>query len=342
MDFAKYSNIFTIKAKKNNLSDEQIELLLKYAQNLVNKKLPIIYDVEHLSLLVGYNTDLLYAISNASNHFYRTFAIRKHNGRIRIINEPYPTLKEIQDWILHNILETQSVSTFAKAYIPGKHLKENARFHKNQQIVMKFDVKNFFSSISFFELYKIFKSFGYTKKLSVLFAKICCLDNYLPQGAPTSPYLSNLFAKRLDKRIGKYCVKNKLRYTRYSDDITISGNIAEDQIGKIKGFVTLVLKDYCLSVNNEKTQILRKFNRQAVTGIVVNQKLSVGVKKKKKIRQEMYYIKKYGLDSHIAYSKIEKQNYIYHLIGSVNWVLTLEKNNKEFLEYNGFLKNLIN
>ena len=102
------------------------------------------------------------------------------------------------------------------------------------------------------------------------------------------------------------------------------------------------MQDYCLSVNNEKTQILRKFNRQAVTGIVVNQKLSVGVKKKKKIRQEMYYIKKYGLDSHIAYSKIEKQNYIYHLIGSVNWVLTLEKNNKEFLEYKGFLKNLIN
>ena len=207
---------------------------------------------------------------------------------------------------------------------------------------MKFDVKSFFSSISFFEVYKIFKSFGYTKKLSVLFAKICCLDNYLPQGAPTSPYLSNLFAKRLDKRIGTYCVKNQLRFTRYSDDITISGDISEEQIGKIKGLVTFVLQDYGLSVNNEKTQILRKSNRQIVTGIVVNQKLSVGVKKKKKIRQEMYYIKKYGLDSHIIYSKIEKQNYIYHLIGIVNWVLTLEKNNKEFLEYKVYLKNLIN
>ena len=341
MDFAKYSKVFTIVAKKKNLSDKQIILLLNYAQKLNNKKLPIIYDIEHFSLLLGYNTDILYSISNASFHFYRTFTVPNHNGKIRIINEPYPTLKEIQTWILHNILETQSVSCFGKAYIPGKHLKENARFHKNQEIVMKFDVKSFFPSISVFEVYKIFKNFGYTKKLSMLFAKISCLEDSLPQGAPTSPYISNLFAKMLDKRIGTYCIKNQLRYTRYSDDITISGNISDEQIGRIKGFVTLVLQDYGLTLNKEKTQVLRKSNRQIVTGIVVNEKLSAGTKKKKKIRQEMYYIKKYGLDSHIAYSKIEEQNYIYHLAGLINWVLSLENQNKEFLEYELYLREII-
>lgn len=341
MDFVKYSRVFTIIAKKNNLTEEQIALLLKYAQKLVIKKLPIIYDIEHLSMLLGYNTDLLYAISNASFRFYRSFSIPKYNGKTRIINEPYPTLKEIQSWILHNILETQPTSIFAKAYIPGKHLKENARFHKNQKIIMKFDVQNFFGSISTFEVYKLFKSFGYTKKLSMLLTNLCCLDDSLPQGAPTSPYLSNLFAKRLDKRIGAYCVKNKLRYSRYSDDITISGDISEEQIGKIKGFVTFVLQENGLNINTTKTQILRKCNRQIVTGIVVNEKLSVGNKKKKKIRQEIYYIKKYGLYSHIDYNKIEKQNYIYHLMGLVNWVLSIENQNKEFHEYKLFLNELI-
>ena len=342
MDFVKYSKHFIIEAKKYKITEDRINLLLKYAENLVNRNLPIIFDVEHLSLLLGYKTDLLYSISNASMHFYRTFTIPKHNGKTRIINEPYPTLKEIQTWILHNILEKQSASIFAKAYIPGKHLKENARFHKNQQIVIKFDVKNFFPSISFFEVYKIFRNFGYTKKLSTLFAKICCLNNSLPQGSPTSPYLSNLFAKRLDKRIGTYCVIKQLRYSRYSDDITISGNISENQIGKIKGFVQLVLQDYGLAINHEKTQILRKSNRQIVTGIIVNEKLSVGTKKKKKIRQEIYYIKKYGLDSHISYNKIQKKNYIYHLMGKVNWVLSIEKQNNEFMGYKLFLREIIN
>ena len=75
------------------------------------------------------------------------------------------------------------------------------------------------------------------------------------------------------------------------------------------------------------------------TGIVVNEKLSAGTKKK--IRQEMYYIKKYGLDSHIAYSKIEEQNYIYHLTSLINWVLSLENQNKEFLEYELYLREII-
>lgn len=341
MDFEKYKKVFTILAKKEKIEDKNINLLLNYAEKLFTNNLPIIYDVEHLSLLLGYEIDLLYAISNVPERFYRSFVIPKKNGKLRNINEPYPTLKEIQNWILHNILEKTSVSIFAKAYIPGKQLKENARFHKNQKIVLKFDVKNFFESISLFEVYKVFRHFGYTKKLSSMLARLCCLNDCLPQGASTSPYLSNLFAKKLDKRIGTYCIKNQLRYSRYSDDITISGDIAEDKIPKIKNFIIHVLQDYNLSLNIEKTQILRKSNRQIVTGIIVNDKLSVGYKNKKKIRQELYYIKKYGLESHIAYTKIDKRNYVYHLLGLVNWVLTIEKENKEFQEYKSLLNEII-
>lgn len=341
MDFNKYKKIFTFQAKEKKLTDEQIKLLLDYAEKLSNENLPIIYDVEHLSLLLGYEIDLLYSISNVPERFYRTFMIPKKNGKNRIINEPYPTLKEIQYWILHNILEKTSPSIFAKAYIPGKQLKENARFHKCQKIVLKFDVSNFFGSISIFDVYKIFRHLGYTKKVSSMLARLCCLDNCLPQGAPTSPYLSNLFAKRLDKRIGIYCINNKLRYSRYSDDITISGDISEDKIPKIKGFVFHVLQDFNLSLNAEKTQVLRKSNRQIVTGIIVNDKLSVGHKNKHKIRQELYFIKKFGLESHISYTKIEKRNYLYHLLGLVNWVLSIEKDNVEFLNYKSFLNEII-
>lgn len=342
MDWLAYQKSFKIKAKKRNYPDEFIISCLEYAKRLYDKNLPIIFDVEHLSKLVGYKSSYLYYVTNKTKKHYRTFRIPKHREHtFRIITEPYPDLKNIQKWILENILIHIPASPYAKAYRQGMSLKDNARFHIKQPVIIKLDVADFFPSIKTRFVVYTFLRLGYNKSLSEILARLCTINNCLPQGAPTSPYLSNLYCSILDKRIGHYITKLGFRYTRYSDDITISGNISDKQIAQIIKFCKKCLNENGLILNEEKTQILRHHHRQLVTGVVLNDKISAGVKKKKEIRKQIYYIKKYGLESHIAHENIDKQNYIYHLAGLINWVLFLEKNNKEFSEYKNFVKEII-
>ena len=341
MEWDLYQKRFKISAKKKGYPNEFIQECLLYAKKLNEQNYPIIYNVEHLSRLLGYTSKYLYKITNEKNKNYRKYRIPKKNGNFRTITEPYFDLKNIQTWILDNILYHISVSPYAKAYIPKHSLRDNVKFHIKQPVVIKLDLTDFFPSIKEGCIVKIFMQMGYSSVLSGLLGKLCCYENSLPQGAPTSPYLSNIYCRRIDKRIGNYITKLGFRYTRYSDDITISGNISDRQIGTIIKFCKKCLNEAHLQLNEEKTQILRHSNRQVVTGVVLNDKISAGVRKKKEIRQEIYYIKKFGLESHILHKNIEKQNYIYHLAGKINWVLELERNNKEFLEYKSYVNKII-
>ena len=96
-----------------------------------------------------------------------------------------------------------------------------------------------------------------------------------------------------------------------------------------------------MKIQRTKTKILRKSNCQYVTGVVLNKKISAGSKEKRNIRQQVYYIGKYGFDSHTRHIGLEKQNYLNHLLGKINWVLYLEKNNEEFIGYKKYVSDLI-
>lgn len=341
MDWINYQRRFKISAKKRNYPDSFISECLNYAKKLFDNKVPIIFNIEHLSLLLGYKIEFLYKITNNPKGSYRIYNIPKHNGKLRTISEPYSDLKNIQQWILVNILQKMPVSIYAKAYISNTSLKSNVRFHVKQPVIIKLDVQDFFPSIHQIPLVRLFRKYGYELNLSRMLSRLCTYEGVLPQGAPTSPYISNLYCRRIDNRIGKYITNAGFRYTRYSDDITISGNISDNQIGTIIQFCKKCLEDEGLKLNEEKTQVLRSHHRQLVTGVILNNKISAGTEKKKDIRKQVYYIKKYGLESHIEHEKIEKQNYIYHLAGLINWVLFLEKNNKEFLEYKKYINEII-
>jgi len=319
--------------EKAKLVKEDIIILERYAESLYNKKLPIIFNNEHLGKILGFDEALFLYIQLFTESFYHKYKIRKKSGGYREINEPYPTLKEIQNWIRINILQNISVSKYAKAYIPNKGIIDNVKFHKEQKVIIKLDIKDFFGSIKKSKVNLIFLSLGYTKSLAYTFASLCCLNDALPQGAPTSPSLSNVYFRHIDKRIGSYTKKLGFRYTRYSDDITISGDISEKQIGAIIKYCTGLLRQYGLDIKEDKTKILRQSNCQYVTGVVLNKKITAGTKVKREIRQIIYYIKKYGLYEHMQYVKISQQNYLLHVLGRINWVLYLEKNNKEFMKY---------
>ena len=169
----------------------------------------------------------------------------------------------------------------------------------------------------------------------MLLTYLCTYEDFLPQGAPTSSYISNLVLKNFDEELGTWCTNNKINYTRYSDDLTFSGDF--DCTVVIKK-VNQLLKPYNLKLNEAKTKVIKNSRAQIVTGLVVNQKLQTRKKYRQQIRQEMYYIKKYGLDSHLQKIKVtNKEKYLNSLKGRINYCLQIDPANQEFCQYWQFL-----
>jgi len=337
MDFAQYSDEFSKEAIKFGYSEQNIKCCLDYSAVLFSHNVPVIYNTSHLSQLVGYKIEYLKKVAFYTNYFYRDFEILKKNGSKRLISEPLPSLKEIQLWILKNILYKIPVSQVAKAYKPNVKIIENLKFHKNQPKVLTVDLENFFPSIKFKAIQNIFLDLGYSKLVARLLSKLCTKEGMLPQGAPTSPYLSNLIFKNADVLIFDFCRQRKIRYTRYADDLSFSGDFDEKElIKKVRG----VIIDLGLHINKSKTKLMTPNTRQTVTGIVVNKKPQVVFHKRNALRQALYYIKKYGLKEHQEYEDIIQKNYLEHLMGKINFVLQINPKDTEFQNYKTFLIDL--
>ena len=337
MDFSNYEDTFTKEATKMGYTPQNIERCLDYAEILFSNDVPVIYNSAHLAGLVGYKKKYLKKAALHTKYFYRDFEILKKNGKKRPISEPLPSLKEIQLWILKNILYKRPVSPFAKAYKPNVSLIENLKFHKNQPKVFTLDLENFFPSITIESVQKVFAGLGYTTGISSLLSKLCTRDGALPQGAPTSPYLSNLIFEDTDTAISEYCIKQKIRYTRYADDMSFSGDFDENAL---LDKVTETIEKLKLKINTSKTKLMTPDRRQSVTGIVVNEKPQVVFYKRNKLRQAMYYIQKFGIDEHREYREINQVNFLEHLLGKINFVLQINPKDEEFIGYMSYLKDI--
>ena len=282
----------------------------------------------------------IYSISNNIEKNYKVYKIKKRNGKYRTIYEPNSMLKQIQKQILINILNNKSISKYAKAYHKGISLKDNAIPHINKKIILKLDIKNFFESISFLDVYNSCFSIEYfPKSVGFILTYLCTYDNHLTQGSPTSAYISNLIMKEFDEEIGNWCNINDISYTRYSDDMTFSGNFNPSEL-IIK--IRKMLYKLGLELNNDKIHIVNKSQSQNVTGIIVNEKLQVNTKYRNKIRQEIYYIKKFGLKSHLNKCNINvnELKYLDKLYGRILYVLQINKFDQEFLKYKKFIEEL--
>lgn len=326
------------------ISEEYTNEYLDIISKLSKKNLPIIFEIEHFSKLVGIELNTLYAMIFSAEKFYHEFYINKKKGGKRKIVVPFPSLLLVQKWIYKNILLKCNCHSNIHGFIPKKSIITNAQSHIGSQDFLKLDLQDFFPSISINWVVNFFSQLGYPKKIAFYMASLCCYEEALGQGAPTSPFLSNLLLFSLDKRLANLAKKNNFIYTRYADDIVFSGQ-------KItKGFYFLVnsiIVDYGMNLNNSKTQLRKNKKQNIVTGIVVRSDgINIPKNYKRNIRQEIYYINKYGLMSHL--SKIRNKNpaYLLSLLGKVNYVLSVEKNNDEFREYKniveGFIKNPLN
>lgn len=332
-----YKGKYLRQISDTGYSNEEIAICLEYAKPIFNKGLPVIYDLTHLAKLVGYEQTYIVAAAFATNSFYREYKVPKASGGIRLISEPLPSLKEIQRWILDEILSKLNSSIYAKGFLPDKSIKDNARFHRGQKKLLSLDIKSFFPSVRAGRVYNLFSRLGYQKHVAFYLTRLCTLNECLPQGSPTSPMLSNVISLRLDRRLSGYARKYRIRYTRYADDLSFSGDFNEH---KLIRFVRLVLRDEGFELNDEKTRLMQPHQRQEVTGVVVNKHLQAPKTTRRQFRSDMYYIKKYGLESHMIKRKIVQANYLKHLLGIGNFILFVNPKDLEVANDINFLHRL--
>lgn len=292
----------------------------QYIARIGESRAPVLFSPSHFCSIVGVDTLYAYAVANNQSPNYRTFFVGKRTGGVRVINEPLPTLKMMQRWILDNILYTQEFGVSATAYVKDRSIKDNARIHRAQKCIMKLDIVSFFPSIGIDAVHQIFYDMGYTRSIATFLSKICTREGVLPQGAPTSGALANLRMKKFDQEMLEECRSIGARYTRYADDITISGN--EEKFETLQAFAKQSLRALKLRLNDKKTLHARSSGRMIVTGIVVNQKLNLPREFLSGIRQEYYYVNKLGIREHAKRTRRSSARYALDaLMGKVAFAL---------------------
>ena len=285
---------------------------------------------------LGFEAKTLYALSNNLEKHYHNAFIPKSDGSKRKLSVPDLILKKVQRSIADNILSQYPVSRYAKAYKVGSNVQQNAQPHVGKKKILKLDIEGFFDHILYSQVKDIvFYKEKFSEPIRILLTMLCYHKESLPQGAPTSPAITNIIMYDFDEKVGAFCSSKNIAYTRYCDDMTFSGDFDG---GKIISFVKEELFALGLFLKKRKTAVIPASKRQTVTGIVVNEKLNVTKEDKKQIRQEMYYIQKYGLDGHLNRKGISnRREYLLSLKGRIAFVLQTVPSSREFAEYRRLL-----
>lgn len=264
-------------------------------KRLLENQLPQITQVKQLAEALELGISELrwfcYHREVAENSHYTRFEIPKRSGGFRAIWAPRPKLKKVQRWILDNILDRLLVHGSAHGFLAGRSIATNAAVHTDSQVLIKMDIEDFFPSISWKRVKGVFRKAGYSEQIAILLALLCTesprevvkqgdkevyvalADRCLPQGAPTSPAITNALCLSLDRRITSMAMRAGLRYSRYADDLTFSyptKNKKSPEISRLIGGIKRILGDEGFRVNTKKTHVVRQGATQEVTGLIVN------------------------------------------------------------------------
>ena len=243
---------------------------------------------------------------------YHDFFIAKKSGGQRRISAPVNGLKSIQTYLNIIFQALYEPSQWAMGFTPNRSVVDNAKLHIGQNYIFNLDLKDFFPSISQARVWGRLKvqPFCFNKELASVIAGLCCMkvvteesESYiLPQGAPTSPLLTNAICDKLDYKLSKLALHYGLNYSRYADDITFSSmhNVYQKESRFMKSLYQIIQEQgFC--VNETKTRLQKKGSRQEVTGLIVSDKVNVTRKYTQDVRNILYIWQKYGLT--IAYQR---------------------------------------
>jgi retron-type reverse transcriptase len=283
------------------------------AAALQKHNLPVFNNEHELAQAIGITLKELRFLSfsrkvSTVSH-YRKFYIPKKSGGNRLISAPMPRLKHVQYWILENIFNRIPVHPAVHGFALQRSIISNAQPHIGKAVVVNIDVKDFFPSIHYKRVKGLLQQLGFSEKIAVILALLCTEavteevtidgqhyfvqkgNRVLPQGAPTSPAITNILCYKLDKRLQGLANTNQCQFTRYADDITFSfdnpGTNAQQLVWRIKK----ILADEGFTVHPDKIRIMRKGAHQEVTGIVVNEKAGIPRKKLRQFRAVLHQLK---------------------------------------------------
>jgi retron-type reverse transcriptase len=257
---------------------------------------------------------LAFHAETATRTHYVTFSVPKKSGGTRQLAAPHRKLRAAQEWILANILSKVRVHDAAHGFVPGRSTLTNAVPHVGKSAVLNADLENFFPTITFSRIKGAFRWLGYSPAVATILALLCTEaprqkivydrttyfvamgKRSLPQGACTSPALSNLVSRRLDKRLAGLAAKLGWSYTRYADDVTLSGNgEAAKQVGYVMARLRHIAQEEGFAVNEKKTRVQRQSTRQSVTGVVVNERPGAPRPLVRRIRAILHRARREGL-----------------------------------------------
>jgi retron-type reverse transcriptase len=249
------------------------------------------------------------------NH-YQHFTLPKKTGGERLISAPMPRLKRAQYWVLGNILEKIPLHDAAHGFRPGRSIVSNAQPHCQAHVVFNHDFKDFFPSLNYPRIRGLYRSLGYGEQVATILALLSTeadmqqveLDGdhyyvkqgerHLPQGAPSSPALTNILCRRLDARLRGAAQSLGFRYTRYADDLTFSGGRdSAKNLRKLQWRLERIVAEEGFQLHPDKSRVMRNSTQQEVTGIVVNEKPSIDRKTLRRFRALLHRMEHQGPES---------------------------------------------
>lgn len=291
----------------------------------VRANLPTLADVDALATWLGLDSaDDLRRLMRPGSHTgapYIDFEIPKARGGRRTISAPRAPLRAIQRKILAEILSKVPTHDAAHGFVPGRSTVTNAAPHVGARLLLKTDIREFFPTIHYWRVRGLFFSLGYGERVAGALAGLCTRravinpdagsgsgsgrrvvwPGLLPQGAPTSPAISNLVCRRLDARLIGLAAKLGARYTRYADDLSFSfhdrGFVEALEVGRVFWWIDQILQQEGFAEHPGKRQLLRPHRRQLVTGLVVNKHISVPRDARRRFRAILHNCKHHGLAS---------------------------------------------
>jgi RNA-directed DNA polymerase len=282
---------------------------------------------------------------------YRYAAVRRRSGLPRVIEAPKARLKEVQRWILREILDHVPAHDAAHGFTRGRSAVTHARLHTRQAVVLRLDLRDFFASVGAGRVAGLFRRLGYAPLVArvltglstnavpvAVWAAIPAATEprliqphfwlgrrlatpHLPQGAPTSPALANLLAFGLDRRLAGLAQSSGMRYSRYADDLSFSGpSLSRDRRRQLESLVASIVADEGFRLNADKSALATAGGRQVVCGVVVNRRTNVARGEYDRMRAILHNAARHGPAGQNRSGAVDFEA---HLRGRISWVASL-------------------
>ncbi|WP_377044729.1 reverse transcriptase domain-containing protein [Roseomonas elaeocarpi] len=285
---------------------------------------------------LGVSAEELKKIRWFRHRMYQEFNLAKGPGKVRVIHAPDERLKHLQRRILRLLDQLYRVRRPVHGFVADKSVKSNASAHLNKRFILNVDLKDFFPSITENRVIGVLQSLGVGHDVASVIAIICCFNKQLPQGAPTSPVLSNMICFRMDKELLAFAKGTRCIYTRYADDVTFSsyqplttlfegpvpqaGHFSPDLLIPALGKIFI---NNGFTINPNKAHYADRHSQRMVTGLKINELLNVDRRYVRNLRATLYSVEKLGVGG--AQEKYEKDHggtssLRAHLEGKISWL----------------------